>query len=224
MRTSLKVLFFFCWMAGFHHRLAAQQTPVVHVPAGDTLSTRWIVKWAPYSILDPDATIQGGFEYKINSRLGFQQEIGFGKFSYWQTESDDETRYLPKTVIRLRTELRRYFSKQERNPEGGYWAVEAFYKYTSQPHEAEANMGMYFQQVEYRRIKNVFGLHAKVGIQVRAGSRFLFDFYGGLGFRVIDIQTPGWDEGRGWFVFSRGSGTYNAPSMSMGGKIGYAIR
>ncbi|MCU0352548.1 MAG: hypothetical protein MUD08_02225 [Cytophagales bacterium] len=205
----------------------------------DYSNCRWVVKWAPFSLIDFDRTVQFAAEYVITPTLSVQQELGYGYFrDFFRTQTtttdpngNTRTQNLPRyreSVFRSRTELRLYFiSRYAKNPRGAYMAFEVFYKYANQPQEREVNMGSFFQVATYARIKNVYGGHLKIGGQVSLSPRVLLDMYFGIGVRTINLRLSDWPATAAFpdeSLFDREPGIYSVPSAAGGFKIGYLLQ
>ncbi len=182
---------------------------------------QWVFKFSPLVALDPEPSLMFGAEYVFHPRWSFQQELGYGYYDIWQI-NNDRIDQPPKSVIRLRSEMRRYFNIRRTNPRGGYLALDVFYKRAGHRREMETNQGNFFQFVEVRQIKNVTGMHLKTGFQF--GEKLLVDIFVGVGFRVVFIRTPGRpadvDLNRFLQAWSGNFGDFIAPSITMGLKLG----
>lgn len=218
--------------------LLAQQMP-------DTLSgltnrrPHYIIKWAPLSVIELDNTVQFGLEYLLPGPWSVQQELGYGWFNLNNNADIDGDPYKNREVWRSRTEFRVYLdhNKDVAKPRGGYFALEFLYKRVN--FEREASIGRecadgqceYFELLDYKILKDVFGYHAKFGGQFIVENRLAIDIYSGIGWRNIFVKSPGLSAGEN--VFGEGSdliniartepGIYRTISLCGGFKLGYLI-
>jgi hypothetical protein len=171
---------------------------------------RVIIKFAPLSLLDQDATVQGGLEYRTGIRTSVQGEFGYGRKNLSLVDSDLND-FVSAEVWRGRAEVRFYTGRYRTNrrkdiairsafPLGNYWAIEGLYKQINvvdqanvYSAEASSATGGYVligsQRIPISRY--VFGAHLKVGRQFafydpyrRVFSRTLLDIYIGAGIRI----------------------------------------
>ena len=176
---------------------------------------RAVIKLAPLSLLDQDATVQGGLEYRTGVRTSVQGEFGYGWKGLSLIKSDLD-KFASVNLWRGRAEVRFYTSHYRTNrrqgiairsdvPLGNYWAIEGLYKQINlidqinvYSAEASSATGSYVltgsQRVPISR--NVFGGHVKIGRQFafydpyrRVFSRTLIDMYVGVGVREIRNQV-----------------------------------
>lgn len=177
---------------------------------------RAMLKLAPLSLLDQDATVQAGLEYRINAKRSVQAEVGYG----WKGLSlvgSDLNDFTNAEVWRGRAEARFYTGRYRTNrrrgiavrsnfPLGNYWAIEGLYKHINvlrqdNVYSAEASS----QTVAYVLIgtqqrpisRYVLGSHLKIGRQFafydpqrRVFSRTLLDIYFGAGLRWFVNDVP----------------------------------
>jgi hypothetical protein len=212
MREKSRLFFLFFWLVA--GAVQAQDSTFSLLPG-----ERWLFKIAPLTIIDPEPSFMFGAEYVFAPRWSFQQELGYGYFALWQNQ---EGQRLPKSVIRARSEFRHYFAVKTNAPTGGYLALDLFYKRTGQPRTAEQDLGTFFQTVDFRQLKNVGGLHLKLGIQTTG--QVVFDGFMGIGFRFVSVRTPGRPDGVNLNNFFRlmdanFSDTF-LPSMAFGFRLG----
>lgn len=177
---------------------------------------RAVIKFAPLSLLDQDATVQGGLEYRTGRRTSVQGEFGYGRkgLSPFNTDLDD---FVRAEVWRVRSEVRFYNGRYRTNrrqgmavrsdfPLGNYWAVEGFYKQINvlkqdnlYSAEASSQTGSYVLIGTQQRpiSRYVLGSHLKIGRQFafydpqrRVFSRTLLDIYLGAGLRWFRNDVP----------------------------------
>lgn len=198
---------------------------------------RWVIKWAPLSVVDPDNTFQFGAEYLFARRWAVQQEFGYGNhhFSFMKISvNEQDLRALErKEVWRTRLELRYYLNEfRPQQKLGKYLAAEVLYKRVNWL-EQTANWlrdpyGTISIPPNIPITKDVVALHVKGGVQWRLSERLLMDFYTGIGGRMLYVSdVQGRLEGRKMYRFWEFTpsepGRYSRLSMSLGFKVGYLI-
>lgn len=179
---------------------------------------RTILKVAPLSLLDQDATVQAGLEYRVGPMTSVQAEVGYG----WKGLSlftSDLDKYVRAEVWRLRGEVRFYRGRYRTNrrqgiavrsdfPLGNYWAIDGLAKQINvikqdnlYSAEAASQTGSYVVIGTQQRpiSRYVLGSHLKIGRQFafydpqrRVFSRTLLDIYVGAGVRwaINDVPPP----------------------------------
>jgi hypothetical protein len=211
---------------------ATAQLPVVDsVPVP---RPAYVIKWAPFSALDIDPTIQFGLEYLMKGNWSLQQELGYGHYNHSNANINGNALW-NKEVWRSRSEVRLYLGSH-RKPAGGYTAFEVLYKRVNFNQETtlgqacEDGMCSYFERVSYKVLRDVVGYHLKIGGQALLEKRIALDFYTGLGFRNIHVKTPGKGAGSEWrddepilAIYPTRQGSYRLISMNLGFKAGYLI-
>lgn len=177
---------------------------------------RAILKLAPLSIMDQDATIQAGLEYRTGIRTSVQGEFGYGRKGLSPFGSD-LTEFVDAEVWRGRAEVRFYSGRYRTNrrrslavrsdfPLGNYWAIDGLFKQiniTKQDNlysaEAASQIGSYVLIGTQQRpiSRYVLGSHLKIGRQFafydpqrRVFSRTLLDIYFGAGVRRVINNVP----------------------------------
>jgi len=181
---------------------AQDSTFLMHSP------TRTVFKWAPLSLLDPDATLQFGLEHRTGPRTSVQGELGYGwgGLSLFQ---EDAREYSQKPMWRVRSEVRFYSGRYRNNrrnnihirsaaPYGNYTAIEAFFKaipvQQNWREELRWNDGTwrgYGDKLFTRPVqRTVLGIHGKFGRQFplidrgrESSAVIVMDIYIGAGIR-----------------------------------------
>ncbi|CCH51971.1 hypothetical protein BN8_00932 [Fibrisoma limi BUZ 3] len=213
---------------------------------------RAVIKLAPLALVDQDATLQAGLEYRTGQRTSVQAEFGYGWKGLSLLEADLED-FEKAEVWRARSEVRFYTNRYRTNrrkeiavkssfPLGNYWAIEGFAKqinvtkneYSYQPIEA-SSAPRYLGQMSISRY--VAGTHVKIGRQFafydpyrRTFSRTLFDIYLGAGVRwaINDVRrnsptSMGMDCGCGPGRSFETEGSQWTPSLTAGLKVGFGL-
>lgn len=212
---------------------------------------RAIIKFAPLSLLDQDATVQGGLEYRTGVKTAVQGEFGYGRkgLSPFNTDLNE---FVNAEVWRGRAEVRFYTGRYRTNRRqgiavrsdfslGNYWAVEGFYK------QINATGNEYDPQSIFSSAKPkllglnrvsryVLGTHLKIGRQFafydpykHLFSRTLVDIYIGAGVRwaINDVQrhtaAPDYPCGCGFGRSFDAEGGQWTPSLTAGLKLGFAL-
>lgn len=203
-----------------------------------------VLKLAPLSILfDPDATIQGGAEFRVSNRNSVQVEAGFGRKGF-AIVSDDKKDFTGWSIWRARSEWRHYTNHYRTNkrksirvrsdfPLGNYLALEGFIKHISGTENSSMYIGESMPTPFEQSINRfVWGGHAKWGRQIAMPnapstslSRVILDIYAGVGIRYGSTQTNPRLESCGCgFTPSRfAQGSFISPSVSAGIKIGFVL-
>ena len=218
----------------------AQKAPILPLPSLDAEdSQRWVIKFAPLSLLDPSNTIQFGIERMLGERHALQAEFGYGweGMSLWRNSFGE--RYKNAEIWRGRAEWRYYWHG---GPIGNYIAVEGLYKQLNANEKGTIGMGcdnssfsafgcQYYQLSMAPIYKRVWAAHIKFGRQFRLShysNRWLMDFYGGIGIRGNSVEHGIQPTGFAYYssvgdvdLFS--SQTYPFVSISYGVKVGYSF-
>jgi hypothetical protein len=182
-------------LGGLAVGLARAQTPdsvATKMPAAG----RWIVKFAPFFLADPEPTVQLGVEYVLNTRWSWQVEAGYGAFRFNEMYYNERRMRGPFATWRARLEARHYFERPTSRhyrpaPYGSYFGWELFYKQVDMPLQLEVDRGAYFEALAYDARRWVGGFHFKIGGQERLGKHWVIDGYSGLGWRYIRVEAPG---------------------------------
>jgi len=216
---------------------AQTAVPLAEVGGNDPFMPRWVVKFAPLSLVDPDNTIQFAAERRLGRRNAVQAEAGYGfqGMNLWQNSQN--TRYTDREVWRGRIEWRHYFQRSNW-PQGPYMALETFYKQVNVRENGTVGVGcsggpcQYYQQFTAPLQKYVWGGHIKFGGQasLTADERLFVDVYMGVGFRNRQVErfrtdnADGYVYGYGYSIFDSFSPVaYPLLSLSGGMKIGYSL-
>ena len=161
---------------------------------------RWVLKFAPLSMLDPHSTIQFGAEGKIGKRSTLQQELGYGHVSFSTAGNSTHSKYPDREVWRARTEYRFYYQRTKTPFLGNYFAVDLLFKQLNASRDISIgraceegnNFGGFGRGCNYYQYENrtlyryTWALNFKFGHQLRVPeTNFLFDFYAGFGLRYI---------------------------------------
>lgn len=203
-----------------------------------TRPPRWVVSLVPLALLDPENTVQAGFERLLGGRHSVLGEIGYGPASLnvWRSYSSSFRNGIGETW-RGRAEWRVYTRRIRSNrrwqpgrvgrtvirkPLGNYAALSVFYKQTNASESGRVERGcedgscQYFQRFQSRVVKYIGGAHAKVGKQVslnaRAGNgRLLMDTYIGIGVRYRFVKNYGLPEPEdgGRYFFNNRNAIFN---------------
>ncbi|MBD2754200.1 DUF3575 domain-containing protein [Spirosoma validum] len=217
----------------------AQSAPSLPLPSLDAEeSQRWVVKFAPLSLLDPDNTVQFGAERLVGQRHGIQLELGYGWQALNAWRSTQNARYSDREIWRGRVEWR-YYLHQTNRPVGQYVALEGFYKQVNVRENGTIGIGcttgpcQYYQLFSAPLQKYVGGGHIKFGRQFVFSAdnpRLLIDLYIGLGvrWRTIERAEKSVDSyyyySSGYDVFNSFSETpYALISVAYGVKVGYSF-
>lgn len=200
---------------------------------------RWIVKFAPLSLIDPSNTIQFGVERIMSRQHSLQVEFGYGwqGMNMWRNHNS-ESRYSNLEVWRGRAEWR-YYWRRDPAPIGGYTAIEGLYRRNTAIEHGSVGIGspsdmyqyQYYQLYSLPVSNQVWAITLKIGRQfsMSANNRFLGDFYMGLGYRNSTTTEPNRPEG---YNFYYPSGFLLNPfnlnrqpnlNVSFGIKFGYAF-
>lgn len=210
-----------------------------------------ILKISPLTIFDIDNTFQIATEHNLskNMRWTLSEELGYGAGSVnvWAYNSNNDNYGSSREVYRVKIEARRYTLKKNQQMAGGYMAYEVFYKQVNDQmnrtvgRECESGPCNYFEDVNYSASKYVVGGTVKFGYQRffrdenNKNTKFVFDFYVGLGLRrvMIDHRVDGDVQNNNWFfgndaIFSNGGlgyrdNAYNIPHAALGIKVGYLL-
>jgi hypothetical protein len=231
MKKLYIIFLFFCLY------LPASAQRVSFTPQADTLPMpRFVIKWAPISIIDIDPTVQLGLEYLPGGKWTVQQELGFGRFQHSGVFSPNGRDIQGKEVWRSRTEARYYLSNYRPRPIGSYIAFEMLYKKVN--YKGDERIGRncengdceYRETVEYKILKDVVGFHFKFGVQAPIGKRVALDFYIGIGGRNANVRTNNkeleaiWKEEHQIMLGNPSRpGSYGLISGNLGFKVGYLL-
>jgi len=182
--------------------------PFITVAQDSTIAlrrtARVILKFAPLSLPDPDATVQGAVEAWLKRRHSIQAEFGYGPDrlrlgGFGPSPWTPNNSLNGKEVWRTRLEGRYYPSPFGKNSRSGpYIAVEGVYKRVNVAQldtllAGETTDPMFVYSPVTR---HVFALHGKIGTQFLLGyyskailSRLVVDVYAGPGIRHISVSS-----------------------------------
>ena len=210
---------------------------------------RAVIKFAPLSLLDQDATIQGGLEYRTGIRTSVQAEFGYGIKGLSPFDTDLNN-FVDAEVWRGRAEVRFYTGRYRTNqrqgiavlsnfPMGNYWAIDGLFKrinVTDQEYTSVSDNAPPVYVGLTNTSRYVIGSHLKIGRQFafydplnRLFSRTLVDIYVGAGVRwaINDVQRTSQDPfptcGCGIGRSFDGRDGQWAPSLTAGLKVGFAL-
>ncbi len=235
---NIRLLWLLAWLLGGKSVAQSQIGKLLPLPLSTIdaeQSQRWVVKFAPLSLFDPNNTIQFGIERLVGQHQSIQAEFGYGwlGMNLWRTTQD--SRYSDNEIWRGRAEWRYYWHG---GPLGSYIALEGLYKQVNARENGTIGLGcdtgpcQYYQLYSAPISKKVWAGHVKFGRQFRLlpnSNRLLADFYGGLGVRWSSLeQIPIPQNG---FFYYKPSGLFNlfsttpyaAISISYGVKIGFSF-
>lgn len=199
-------------------------------------SPKWVVKFAPFSLIDFSNTVQFAVERVVGQQQTIQAEFGYGwaGMNLWRYSKN--SRYDHYETWRARAEWRFYWRRFQ-PPFGAYTALEGLYKQENAFETGtigvapDGGMPQYYRLYSLPISKQVWAMTLKFGRQFSFSSnnRLIGDFYGGIGFRTRDIHQPNRPDG---YVYYASKGflvdpfSPNPPvslNISYGFKIGYAF-
>ncbi|MVM36048.1 DUF3575 domain-containing protein [Spirosoma sp. HMF4905] len=214
----------------------AQSVKPLPLPSLDAeQSQRWVVKFAPLSLFDPNNTVQFGIERLLGQHQSIQAEFGYGPQAMNLWRNSTSSRYSDNEIWRGRAEWRYYWHG---GPIGSYMALEGLYLQKNAYENGTVGIGcetgpcQYYQLYSSPIAKRVWAGHLKFGRQfpLSPDKRFLADFYGGLGVRWSTLDrssVPG-----GLYYFQSNGISLVDPfsytphptiSLSYGIKFGYSF-
>lgn len=158
-----------------------------------------LFKISPLHLFDLDNGLSFGYEKQYAESKSWQIEAGYGHSSanFWIALGEDfngRSDFQGFNNFRLRTELRKYFKKNETQfPAGNYYAFEVMSKYVFKNTEIDigrdpiGGQAQYFERVNGRISKLVVGSHFKLGRQFFFDDSkvWMLDVFAGIGFRVV---------------------------------------
>jgi hypothetical protein len=154
------------------------------------------------SFFDYDAGIMLGVNYRWNKHFSASLEPTWIFYCFY---SEGNSKIIP-SGIKIRADIKYFFSKRRPRHPDFYIAPEFHYKYTNTKKEAEFGINCvggqcaYFQNAVYSDIKNEIGGLVKTGIifplRFVKNHRWLLDMYIGIGgkqynYRETDLPTGG---------------------------------
>lgn len=158
---------------------------------------RWVVKFAPLSMLDMSNTIQFGVERFIGTHQSVQVEAGYGwqSMNIWSKVRNSS--YTNYETWRGRAEWRFYWFNRNHQlnrplPFGAYTAIEGLYRTERAIENGTVGVGAdgSTAQFDYYRLysspttRKVWAVTVKIGRQfpISQNGRLVGDFYAGIGF------------------------------------------
>ncbi len=183
------------------------------------------IKYSFLSHIDPIPSFQAAIEYKMNDKWNLQNELG-----YVTQYAMPGNLYEDKGIegIRLRNELRNYFS-ESKYEEVFYWGIELLLMRYIDKREREYSRldGMYTEMMSPTRRKLVAAGHIKIGCLFPfLTDKLYLDGYLGLGIRYVHLSMPDLpaDTDPVGSFLERQPGEYILPGASAGVKIMYIIK
>jgi len=161
---------------------------------------QWSLRTLPSTLLDADAGIMLGVNYRWSDRFSASIEPTYIFFSPFDIS---EIGKIFTSGIKIRADFRFHLKREIMGMEG-YLAPEFHYKNTQTKRLEQFGIGCqngscaYFQSAYYKELKREIGGIIKMGAfaPISRNGRWLLEFYSGLGvkhmkFRVTDIPTGG---------------------------------
>lgn len=205
----------------------AQEKAIEHDYKGNI-----ILSWSPLSAMDAYSRIRLGAEVGLSQRVSLSTDIGFNQSKYQRGSYYQSDRSYQ--VFEIRPELKFYLNDKYRAR--WYNSVELFYIDVKENlkddyyFQDRGEIKVSYDAATYTRLK--FGAHYKFGINLRMGSRMVFDPFVGIGIRFVEreyidvegaISDP--DGGNMWdaWVWSdarRYEGNYWGLNFSAGFRLG----
>ena len=151
------------------------------------------IKFCPLALADfvSFPTIQGGVEIKCSNRFTWYNEVGIKYADAYYNNTD--TSFIKSSGFKLKTEVRYYFQRKYKTTFTGFYvAANAFFindhhnaqiDYRSTGNDSTINTDVFGVK------KNVFGVNAVFGVQLKIYKRFMFDAFAGVGIRYKHITT-----------------------------------
>ncbi|GAB3956823.1 hypothetical protein GCM10028805_47750 [Spirosoma harenae] len=222
--------------AGILTAQAQSATQQLSYSTGYKPSPKWVVKFAPLSLVDPSSTVEFAVERLVSQQHSVQAEFGYAGpgLNRWGN-SGQNLRYSNGQVWRGRAEWR-YYLRQNQAPFGSYAALEGIYKQVNALENGTVGIGFEAGQYQYYQMYSlpisaqVWAFNLKLGNQfpLSANNRLVGDFYGGVGLRHQTIYEP--DRPDGYTFYAQNplfspflTNRYPALSVSFGLKIGYTF-
>jgi hypothetical protein len=174
MKNCLLLLFSFCFLTSQSQNA---KSPVVYKKA---------VSINPLALLDVDHTLMVTGEYRLKYNMALLADVGYVFFSDYLIDAKKAVGFHIKPAIRF------YHGKRNK----GYFQVQPFHKmvtYTLHDwigKECVNGVPSYDELKDFQFRKNVSGLNLVAGTLLPLGrGKWLFDLYGGLGFRYKKQQV-----------------------------------
>lgn len=151
------------------------------------------LKWSPVHILGFYPSLQIAYEMGLSKRLSVQTDIGY----VINFENGNNTEYMNKRGVKLKTELRYYFESMAGGQDGFYASIEPHMTSINFDRSVTTNecfdpncqsryLKYYRYKVEYRET----GLSAKGGYIIYFDENILLDLTIGWSWRSIDYNQP----------------------------------
>jgi len=189
-----------------------------------------IIKLSPFHVLNFYPTLQLAYELQWHSQFSLQADIG-----YVFTLDNSDVRFIDKRGIKLKTEVRYYYLKNNSRTAMHYFAAEPYQNIINfDRRETKTEcfdiecMIIYSKQYFYKVRYRESGLSLKYGI-MRERKRILFDINCGLTLRVVNYKKPdiprGFDEfdNMSWFSIPNERKRITV-GLALGLRIGYRIK
>ena len=196
---------------------------------------RIAINIVPTSILDTYPRIRFGLDYKMNQKMSFGFDYGFGNSSIIGVSSTKDSISTKEkySVFEIRPEIKLYLNHSKKH--SWYLATEFFYiekhriynKSYYKPENLSHNI--YYETAKFNVIKR--GMHLKAGLELILGEIVKFDFYGGVGFAyrskyytdVVFSETE-YDHKYLWYEDGyKKEKTSFIPHLSLGVRIGFIV-
>lgn len=235
MRTHPLIWLLAFLFGGVAPALAQAEKPMPLASIFAEQSQRWVVKFAPLSLIDPSNTIQFGIERLVGQHQAIQAEFGYGWQGMNLWDVSQRSRYTDMKIWRGRAEWRYYWHG---GPIGSYIALEGLFKQTSAYEHGTVGKGcdagpcQYYQIYSAPIAKQVWAGHVKFGRQfpLSPNNRLMADFYGGFGVRGSRLDRSAVPDGLSFYE-SYGVNLFDpftdlnrlVLSISYGIKFGYSF-
>lgn len=160
---------------------------------------RYALKITPLALFGPIyPTAEISFEHKVKNNLSLQYSAGYVLPFYMLALYVNGAITQHIGGFKLKAESRFYMPKPAMKQAlfGGYFSIDLMYMEVYDPRSewvdrdcADNDCG-YTEQIEFTTIRRVFANHYKVGTQRNLSDNLVFDFYFGLGARLVFIRSP----------------------------------
>lgn len=190
----------------------------------------WFIKLSPLAFLEiPQPSLQLAVEYRLSWPFYLQHELGWmPSFGNSEMAFSDGSNL---NGFKVKTEIRYYLDEEDLKtdqPRRTYLALEAMYRMRTVRDERWYQMGdgAFSQWLVRDQYRQQYGLHFKVGRQVRLSEKGLFfmDSFVGIGLRryfathkFLGDQSPSATPALNSYDFV-------APSLTLGFKLGLGVK